>query len=182
MHETMNRLALNARSRSVELLAENLIHLADLERQAKLAHWNVRGPNFAALHLMFDQVADQTRDFVDSVAERIVALGGIADARSQTVSAQTRLADYPLQAFSSDQHVEALAAAIAVVAENMRDAIEQSAGWGDLITSDLVGEIGRELEKSLWLVEAHRSVEPKVRAIVETPPRRRLEFVSQNVY
>jgi starvation-inducible DNA-binding protein len=79
----------NTRVHSVVLLQEGLVHALDLERQAKQAHWNVRGSNFSALHALFDQVADEDVAHADLCAERLVALGGTADGRVQSLAAKT---------------------------------------------------------------------------------------------
>jgi starvation-inducible DNA-binding protein len=44
----------------------------------KHAHWNVKGPSFIALHELFDQVAEHVEDHIDTIAERVTALGGTA--------------------------------------------------------------------------------------------------------
>src|SRR5438067_12817457 len=59
-------------------LNKALATLTDLAVTYKQAHWNVLGPGFAQLHLLFDQFADETRTYTDTVAERAVSLGGAA--------------------------------------------------------------------------------------------------------
>ena len=77
--ETKNTLPQSIRSQSVELLNRNLASAIDLERQAKQAHWNVKRPNFIALHELFDKVAEAAEEFSDLLAERVTALGGTAE-------------------------------------------------------------------------------------------------------
>jgi starvation-inducible DNA-binding protein len=79
MHPTKNDLPAEKRASAVELLNDLLEDLIDLQIQAKQAHWNVKGPNFIALHELFDSVAEEAEEFVDTVAERIAALGGKAE-------------------------------------------------------------------------------------------------------
>src|SRR6266850_7095569 len=88
MHSTKNTLAAATRGKSIVLLGMGLIHALDLERHAKQAHWNVRGPNFRALHELFDEVAQQSEDASDLLAERLVALGGTADGRVGVVASR----------------------------------------------------------------------------------------------
>ena len=78
MYDTRNDLAAEVRGRMVELLNGRLADAIDLGTQAKQAHWNVKGPNFIALHELFDQVAEHIEDHIDTLAERITALGGTA--------------------------------------------------------------------------------------------------------
>jgi starvation-inducible DNA-binding protein len=61
--ETKNSLPQSIRLQSVGLLNRNLASAIDLERQAKQAHWKVKGPNFIALHELFDKVAEAAEEF-----------------------------------------------------------------------------------------------------------------------
>ena len=70
--ETKNSLPQSIRLQSVGLLNRNLASAIDLERQAKQAHWNVKGPNFIALHELFDKINEEVEDYVDDIAERAV--------------------------------------------------------------------------------------------------------------
>lgn len=155
MHPTRNTLDAAKRGKSVVLLGSALIHALDLERQAKQAHWNVRGPNFKALHELFDEIAQQAEDFSDLLAERMVAIGGTPDGRVATVAQRSTLPAYPLDLPSGAAHIEALAGAIAAFGTLARAAIDDATGWGDADTADVFTELSRDLDKSLWLVEAH---------------------------
>jgi starvation-inducible DNA-binding protein len=155
MHSTKNTLDAAIRGKSIVLLGMALIHALDLERHAKQAHWNVRGPSFRALHELFDEVAQQAEDASDLLAERVVTLGGKADGRSAIVASRSTLAQYPTDASLGNEHVEALSHSIASFGSLMRDAILQSEGWGDADTADIFTEISRGFDKALWLVEAH---------------------------
>ena len=155
MHSTKNTLDAAKRGKSIVLLGMGLIHALDLERHAKQAHWNVRGPNFRTLHELFDEVAQQAEDASDLLAERVVALGGTADGRADVVASRSTLPEYPVDASLGNQHVEALSRSIASFGSLARDAIEQAQGWGDADTADIFTEISRGLDKALWLVEAH---------------------------
>src|SRR2546425_6460404 len=55
-HETMNDLPENVRSQVSDLLNNRLAEAIDLQTQAKQAHWNVKGPQFIALHKLFDEI------------------------------------------------------------------------------------------------------------------------------
>ena len=58
MHKTRNDIPAKTRKQVVELLTARLVDAIDLSMQAKQAHWNVKGPNFIALHELFDKVAE----------------------------------------------------------------------------------------------------------------------------
>src|ERR1700752_2832083 len=75
----------------IGILQARLSESIDLDAQMKQAHWNVKGKDFYQLHLLFDKIHDEVEEFVDLVAERITALGGIADGRIQTAARASQL-------------------------------------------------------------------------------------------
>jgi len=81
MYSTKNDLPETTRAKVIELCNGRLADAIDLHTQCKQAHWNVKGPNFIALHELFDKVNEDVEDYVDLVAERAVQLGGVAEAR-----------------------------------------------------------------------------------------------------
>lgn len=139
----------------VALLNAQLADVIDLTLQAKQAHWNVKGPQFAALHALFDEVADELGGFADELAERAVQLGGAARGTLQTVAADSRLAAYPVEALDGADHVWALSSALARVAQTSREGIRAAEKAGDAGTVDVFTEVSRGLDKLLWKVEAH---------------------------
>ena len=155
MNPTKNDLPAEKRASVAQLLNERLADLIDLGLQAKQAHWNVKGPTFIALHELFDSVAEETEEFVDDVAERIVALGGIAEGTIGIVGERTKLAAYPPNITSGRDHVEALSTALATVGKAVRASIDRATELGDADTADLFTGISRDIDKKLWFVEAH---------------------------
>ena len=73
---TKNDIGEDARARIVELLNARLADSIDLATQLKVAHWNIKGPAFIALHELFDQIHAAAGEYVDLLAERAVQLGG----------------------------------------------------------------------------------------------------------
>ena len=159
MHATRNDLPAGTREKVIALLNQNLADAIDLGLQAKQAHWNVKGPSFIALHELFDKVAEVAEEGIDELAERITALGGIADGTVQTVGKRSRLAPYPTDLVKGRDHVAKLADAIAAVGKHARAAIDESDKLGDKDTADLFTGISRDLDKQLWFVEAHLQAE-----------------------
>lgn len=155
MNPTKNDLSEEQRTSLAQLLNERLADLIDLGLQAKQAHWNVKGPTFIALHELFDSVAEKIEEFVDDVAERVVALGGIAEGTIGIVGKRTKLAAYPPNITSGRDHVEALSTALATVGKAVRAAIDRATELGDADTADLFTGISRDIDKKLWFVEAH---------------------------
>src|SRR6478735_1836211 len=84
-----------ASKKLTDALQEVLVDLIELHLQGKQAHWNVVGKNFRDLHLQLDEIIDDAREFSDVVAERMRALHGLPDGRSDTVAATTTLPEYP---------------------------------------------------------------------------------------
>ena len=155
MHPTRIDLSAKTRGRVVDVLNARLADAIDLQLQAKQAHWNVKGPNFIALHELFDKIAGGLGGHVDEMAERITALGGIAEGTIQAVAGRSRLEPYPLAAADGRAHLEALATALARFGKSVRKAIEETGKAGDADTSDLFTGVSRDVDKSLWLLEAH---------------------------
>lgn len=143
------------REKLVELLNARLADLLDLQSQAKQAHWNVKGPNFIALHELFDEIAGGLRDFVDDVAERAVQLGGLAMGTARLAAKVSTLPEYPADIADGVAHVKALSDAMALCGKHIRAAIDSSEELGDKGTADLFTGISRGLDKHLWFVEAH---------------------------
>ncbi|HEY2796859.1 MAG TPA: DNA starvation/stationary phase protection protein Dps [Thermoanaerobaculia bacterium] len=155
MHPTKNDLPQKTRVKVIAVLADRLADATDLMLQSKQAHWNVKGPNFIALHELFDKVAESSEEWVDSLAERIVQLGGTAEGTVQATAARTSLSPYPLQIVGGTDHVEALSSALAAFGKRVRAAIDKTDKQGDKGTADLFTEISRDVDKYLWFVEAH---------------------------
>lgn len=155
MNPTRNDLNSKTRAAVTALLNDALATLIDLQLQAKQAHWNVKGPNFIALHELFDSVNSLVQQFVDMTAERVVALGGTAQGSLSAILDSTSLKPYPSNIVSGQQHVSALSDALAAVAKLMRQGIEQAVVLTDAVTADLFTEVARELDKQLWFVESH---------------------------
>ena len=160
MQQTRNTLSANIRAESVELLNKNLASAIDLHGQMKQAHWkqahwNVRGPNFIALHGLFDKCAEEAETYSDLIAERARGLGGEAEGTVQRAAQLSSLLAYPLGVADEKQHVFAVSGALAAFGESAREAIGRAASYGDAATADLFTQISRNVDQQLWLVESH---------------------------
>ena len=159
MFKTKNDLSEATRVKAIELLNARLADCTDLQTQTKQAHWNVKGPNFIALHELFDKVNEDVEDYVDLIAERAVQLGGAVEGTARSVAKRSTLAEYPLKTGTGRQHADALSSALAAFGKVIRSAIDESDRIGDKDTSDIFVEISRGVDKWLWMVEAHLSPE-----------------------
>jgi starvation-inducible DNA-binding protein len=155
MHTTKNDLPEATRAKIAELLNARLADAIDLMLRSKQAHWNVKGPNFIALHELFDKVNAETGEYVDLIAERAVALGAVAEGTLPVVLKRSGLGEYPLGISEAKDHLEALGTSLAAFGKSVRKAIDHSAELGDADTTDLFTEVSRGIDKHLWLVEAH---------------------------
>ena len=95
MYSTRIDLDAKLRGHIVPLLNARLADALDLELATKQAHWNVKGPNFIALHELFDELHTNIKEHVDTLAERITALGAVALGTVQTVARTSTLKPYP---------------------------------------------------------------------------------------
>jgi starvation-inducible DNA-binding protein len=148
---------------------EHLADAIDLQLQAKQAHWNIKGPNFVGLHDLFDRVAAQAGEYADLIAERAVALGGVARGTVQVVSSRSQLREYPLDVRDWRAHVRAMQDGLATFGRGARRAIDDATGLNDVDTADLFTEISRGADKSLWMVEAHVQDASSDRKDIEQP-------------
>ena len=155
MFKTKNDLSEEIRAQMVDLLNGRLADCVDLQTQTKQAHWNVKGPNFIALHELFDKIHEEVDEYVDTIAERAVQLGGVAEGTARIVAKRSSLAEYPTNVEDGASHVEALSSALASVGQKVRKAINEANELGDLDTADVFTEISRGIDKWLWFVEAH---------------------------
>jgi starvation-inducible DNA-binding protein len=155
MFDTRNDLPVNVREPVIELLNARLADAIDLGAQSKHAHWNVKGPNFIALHELFDKVAESVEEQIDTLAERVTALGGRALGTIAAVARTSTLKPYPEDISEGQMHVDALSAALAAYGARIRAAIDAADRLGDADTADLFTGISRESDKYLWFLEAH---------------------------
>jgi starvation-inducible DNA-binding protein len=139
----------------IELLNGRLADTADLYSQIKQAHWNVKGPDFFQLHLLFDQLAGELFPFIDLIAERATALGGVAMGTTRMAAAGSTLPEYPVEATEGQRHLKALIDRYAVYSAAIRKAIDVGDEHHDLSTADIFTEISRVADKQLWFLEAH---------------------------
>ncbi len=129
LHRTKNNQ--NAKAVSVALLQARVADGIDMALITKQAHWNLKGPQFIGVHLMLDTFREQQDEFVDTMAERIVQLGGTAFGTAQEVDKRTKLAPYPIDIYQVSDHVHALIDRYAEVANAIRANIDEVDEAGD---------------------------------------------------
>jgi starvation-inducible DNA-binding protein len=142
------------REQMIDLLNQQLADTFDLFSQTKQAHWNVKGLQFFQLHELYDRLAGELVEHVDTLAERATALGGAAAGTARMAADATRLPEYPL-VVNGEESIKALVERFALVAASTREAIDTAAEAGDQSTADLFTEISRNLDKSIYFLESH---------------------------
>jgi starvation-inducible DNA-binding protein len=139
----------------IELLNVRLADAFDLYSQLKQVHWNVKGSDFIQLHELYDTVAADVLEYVDGIAERATALGGLALGTARLAASASTLDEYPLDAVAGPETVEAISDRLAACGSSVRAAIELALELADQDTADLFIEVSRAIDKHLWFVEAH---------------------------
>ena len=155
MYDTRVDLSITAREKVAPLIQARIADGIDLFTQVKYAHWNVKGPHFLTLHQLFDRQAGIVAEQVDLLAERLLALGGRVCVTARMVASQSTLAEFRLDAIDSLEMAAAVADKLAAFGKAVRVNIVDATKLGDSNTADLFTEVSREIDKQLWLVEAH---------------------------
>lgn len=145
----------DSREQMIAVLNQQLADTFDLYSQTKQAHWNIKGAQFIALHELFDKFAAELTEYVDMIAERATALGGLALGTARMAAENSRLPESVLEVTDSLPVVEALVERYAALAASTRAAIETAEDQHDVATADLFTEVTRGLDKDLWFLEAH---------------------------
>jgi starvation-inducible DNA-binding protein len=150
-----------ARLLSCQLLNQILADTIILYSLYKKHHWQMRGPTFEQLHLLLDKHAGEQLELIDTLAERVQQLGGVAIAEMRHVAEVTTIERAP----DGVEEVPAMLARLLSVHEAIitavRAAIEQTAQNGDGGSNDLLmGDVLRTHEQQVWGVAEH---------LVETP-------------
>ncbi|MBR2689692.1 MAG: DNA starvation/stationary phase protection protein Dps [Aquamicrobium sp.] len=153
--QTKNDLKSNTRTTAIAILNARLAEAIDLALITKQAHWNVKGPQFIAIHEMLDGFRTELDGHVDTIAERAVQLGGTAHGTLQDVTKATTLKPYPTDIHKTKDHLAALIDRYAAIAKSARAAIDEADEAGDADTADIFTAYSRALDKSLWFLEAH---------------------------
>ena len=145
----------NARNVVIDILNARLADAIDLALITKQAHWNLKGPDFIAIHEMLDPMRASLDTHVDVIAERVAQLDGIALGTSQVVAKQTTLDAYPTDIRKTKDHLTELAKRYAALANQVREDIDATDEAGDADAADILTAFSRDLDKNLWFIKSH---------------------------
>ena len=148
MYKTPSNLSEAARADLVRTLNDRLADGLDLHSQIKVAHWNVRGPQFPALHPLFEQFANQLALHNDAIAERAVTLGGLALGGTRAVARSSRIPDYPADTTRDLDHVKLLAERFEIYLAGVRESRGTAEKLADTDTVDLLTGVVSDFEKN----------------------------------
>ncbi|MGH9702520.1 MAG: Dps family protein [Candidatus Acidiferrales bacterium] len=150
---------------SAELLNQVLADTMTLRDMYKKHHWQVAGPTFYQLHLLFDKHFGEQLELVDSIAERIQLLGGISIAMAADVAETTYIPRLPRGREEVPVQLSRLLEAHEIILKEARTVARQAAEAGDDGTNDLlVSEVIRTNELQVWFLAEHLVDVPVVRA------------------
>jgi starvation-inducible DNA-binding protein len=149
-------LAEHVRQQSVENLNQLLADTLTLRDLYKKHHWQVAGPTFYQLHLLFDKHYGEQNDIVDALAERVQLLGGVSVAMAADVAEMTLIPRPPKGREEAPVQVSRLLHAHEIVLEEARTMARLAAASGDDGSNDLiVSEVIRRNELQAWFVAEH---------------------------
>src|SRR5579864_7027470 len=147
-----------------QLLADS-ITLRDLYKKS---HWQVAGPTFYQLHLLFDKHFEEQVEIVDTIAERIQLLGGISLAMAHDIAETTRIERPPRGREEVPVQISRLVDAHQVIISDCRNLAKRASTIGDDGTNDLViSDVLRTNELQVWFISEHLANVPLV--IAEDP-------------
>ena len=154
MFKSPSQLPEASRSKIAASLNERLADGLDLHGQIKVAHWNIKGPNFTALHPLFETFAVSLANFNDAVAERAVTLGAKAYGTARHVAKTSRVPEYEPEATRDMDHVRLLVDRIEAYLKGLRETRGLGEKEADVDTVDLLTGIISEFEKNAWFLRA----------------------------
>jgi len=152
---TRNDLPADTRRQVAALLNQHLADLTDLYTQTKFAHWNIKGMSFIGLHKLFDEFAEIVEENIDTIAERVTALGYSALGTVRQSAAASQVEEFPIEVNEAKAVVTALAERYASVGKTVRAGIDAADEIADADTADLLTDVSRNLDESLYFLEAH---------------------------
>jgi starvation-inducible DNA-binding protein len=146
----------------LNLLLADTITLRDLYKKS---HWQVGGPTFYQLHLLFDKHAGEQSELIDEIAERVQILGGVSIAMAHDVAANTRIDRVPIDREEVPVQISRLLEAHHLILKDARDLAEKANDLGDVGTNDLLASsVVRTNEMQVWFVGEHLVEMPLVLA------------------
>ena len=150
-----NPLSREIKDKVGDILLPLVYDATELKSHVKLAHWNLRDPDFISIHRLLDEVAATVEKGIDEVAERARQLGKVMDVTPTKVGEMTSLKPFPRGLLNRASACNGLVNSLNAAVDSLHKAIEQCDEIGDAISADLLTKVSGELEVYLWLIESH---------------------------
>jgi len=132
----------------------------------KKSHWQVAGPTFYQLHLLFDKHFNEQSELVDTIAERIQLLGGLSIAMAPDVAETTRIERPPKGREEVPVQLSRLLDAHQIIIGDCRELAKRASTLGDDGTNDVVvSDVLRTNELQVWFISEHLVTMPLVEAL-----------------
>ena len=145
-----------------QLLADTMT-LRDLYKKS---HWQVAGPTFYQLHLLYDKHYEEQAEIVDIIAERIQLLGGISIAMAADIAETTRIERPPRGREEVPVQISRLLDAHQIIIGHCRTLAKRASTVGDDGTNDMIlSDVLRRNELQVWFVSEHLVDMPLVHAV-----------------
>jgi starvation-inducible DNA-binding protein len=149
-------LAASVRQKGIESLNQLLADTLALRDLYKKHHWQVSGPAFYQLHLVFDKHAGEQSDLADAIAERVQTLGGVSLAATHDVAETTLVPRAPRDRERPQDQISRLLHAHEIVLEEAHSMARAATAAGDDGTNDLlVSQVIRTNELQAWFIGEH---------------------------
>ncbi|HLR18808.1 MAG TPA: Dps family protein [Staphylococcus sp.] len=117
-------------------------------------HWYVKGPNFFSLHTKFEELYDEASQYVDDLAERILAVGGhpVGTLRE---SLELAIIDEAGKGYKAEEMVEELSKDFDNITKQLDEAIEVASDAEDDVTEDMFIGMKTNIDKHNWMLKSY---------------------------
>ena len=117
-------------------------------------HWYVKGPNFFSLHTKFEELYNEASQYVDDLAERILAIGG-NPVGTLKESLEISIVDEAGKNYSAEQMVEAFSNDLTHISEQLVKSIEVAGEAGDDVSEDMFIGMKNSVDKHNWMFKSY---------------------------
>lgn len=117
-------------------------------------HWYVKGPNFFSLHEKFEELYNEASQYVDDLAERILAIGG-NPVGTLKESLEISIVDEAGKNYSAEQMVEAFSNDLTHISEQLVKSIEVAGEAGDDVSEDIFIGMKNSVDKHNWMFKSY---------------------------
>ncbi|GBV34371.1 Dps family protein [Staphylococcus aureus] len=119
-------------------------------------HWYVKGPNFFSLHVKFEELYNEASQYVDELAERILAVGG-NPVGTLTEYLEQSIVKEAAKGYSAEQMVEELSQDFTNISKQLENAIEIAGNAGDDVSEDMFIGMQTSVDKHNWMFKSYLS-------------------------